>query len=123
MVVVLLGLAGCTGHEDGVRRAADAWAGAVEAGDWQAACDLLAPPTVEELEQSAQKPCAEALPEEASPPEGEPRAVEVYGAQGQVEYAGETVFVAQFGERWQVWAASCTFTKPSRPYECKVKGG
>ena len=53
LVVVVLLLSGCSGgHADAVRQAADDWSRAIDSGDWAAACELMAPVTVKELEKS-----------------------------------------------------------------------
>jgi len=116
-------LTGCGSQSDDVRAAAQRWSSAVGAEDWALACDLLAPSTREELESSAQKPCEQALPEEATaPPDAEPE-IAAYGSSAQARWSGETVFLSQFGSRWLVWAAGCTPTGHDRPYDCDLAGG
>jgi hypothetical protein len=95
---------------------------AVADHDGRVACDLLAPESVDELEQSAQKPCAEALFDEDLPAVGEPEDVRAYGTMAQVGYDGETVFLTRFPNGWRVMAAGCTPAAAER-YDCQVKGG
>jgi hypothetical protein len=122
-VLVALVLAGCgTGHEDAVRAVGEEYAAAVASRDWSAACDLLAPTTRQELEQSAGKPCAEALPEEDPPVvEGAP-APSIFGTQAQLHYAADTLFLSPYDGAWRIVAAVCT-PRAERPYDCSVSGG
>src|SRR3712207_6624806 len=82
-VVVLAALAGCSaggrGNPSGPLRAAEAFEAALEQGDQDAACDLLAPPTRDELEQSQDQECPEALREEDLPSGGSAADVQVFG--------------------------------------------
>jgi len=66
-------LTGCgTGQEDDVRATAHGWTEAVAAGDWQAACDLLTPTTLDEIERSDHAQCSRALSAEHPLPSREP---------------------------------------------------
>jgi hypothetical protein len=91
-------------------------------GDGDAACALLAPATRSELEQSAGKPCPDALIEEHLPQVDEPVAVDVFGTAGEVRYDAEAAFLARYDDGWRVVAAGCT-PQPPHPYDCKVTGG
>ena len=95
---------------------------ALSQGDGAAACELLAPATRDELEQSAGKPCAAAILEEDVPRLGEARDVAVYGSAGQVDLEGDTAFLGEFRDVWRITAASCT-PQPPEPYDCQVAGG
>ena len=65
-VLSVLGLGGCASSEgDRARTAADDFVTAVHDGDGGAACAVLAPATVEELEQSSGSACADAVLEDA----------------------------------------------------------
>jgi hypothetical protein len=94
---------------------------AVADHDGRVACHLLAPETVHELEQSAQKPCADALFDEHLPAVREPKRVRAYGTMAQVGFGGETVFLTRFPDGWRVMAAGCTPAAAER-YDCQVKG-
>lgn len=123
-VAALLVLAtGCgSGHEDAVRQIGLDYGEAVAQQDWAAACELLAPSTRSELEQSSGKSCAEALPEEQPPAVRDDADVHVYGTQAQLDFPGETLFLSQYDGRWRIVAAVCT-PRPERPYDCVVTGG
>lgn len=95
---------------------------AVVAQDGAAACALLAPKTRQELEQSAQKPCDQAILEEDIPPADAVRSAERFGNLSQVRFGQETAFLAEFPGGWLVTAAGCT-PVPDHPYDCQVKGG
>jgi hypothetical protein len=87
--------------------------------DAQARCDLLLPTTLEQLEEEAGAPCAEAiadLPLEG----GTVSRVEVWGGNAQVRMAGDTVFLAKTATGWRIAAAVCTST-PEGPYDCEVE--
>ncbi|MCG5436268.1 hypothetical protein [Micromonospora foliorum] len=95
---------------------------AVAEMDAAAACPLLAPDTLAELEQSADKPCAEAILAEDLPKPGSVSASEVYGQRAQVRLSGDTVFLAVFPGGWRVVAAGCT-ARGEKPYDCVLQGG
>jgi hypothetical protein len=87
-----------------------------------AACGLLAPRTVQEVEQSAQAPCPKGLTDANVPGASTVTATDVYGSNARVVLSGDTVFLARFGRQWKVTAAGCK-PKPDLPYDCDVKGG
>jgi hypothetical protein len=123
VVVLLLGLTGCGSqpHEDAVTSVADAFQRAFADKDGAAACAELAPETRSELEQSAGKPCAEAVLEEPVGPSSSSR-VEVFGTQALVGAGRSAIFLARFPEGWKVMAAACT-PQPVGPYDCSISGG
>jgi hypothetical protein len=87
----------------------------------QAACALLAPATVQEIEQSTGSPCEVAVLEEELPDAGDAAGIDVWGNQAQVRFAGDTAFLAEFPGGWKVIAAACQ-AQPEQPYECRVTG-
>ncbi|WP_433389513.1 hypothetical protein [Micromonospora sp. KLBMP9576] len=95
---------------------------AVAGRDGTAACALLAPDTVAELEQSADRPCAEAILAEDLPEPGPVVATDVFGQRAQVRLSGDTVFLAVFPGGWRVVAAGCT-ARGDKPYDCVLQGG
>ena len=85
-----------------------------------AACDLLAPPTRHELEQSDGEPCDEALEQQELPVGATPGDVDVYGDEAIAHLTGDVLFLANVAGRWMVSAAGCS-PQPDQPYDCEVK--
>ncbi|GAA2506940.1 hypothetical protein GCM10010406_49410 [Streptomyces thermolineatus] len=101
---------------------AQEFARALGAGDGGAACALLAPRTRQEVEQSQESPCEEAVTKEGLPAGGEVRQVVVQGQQAMVVTRSDTLFLSRFSSGWKVVAAGCV-PRPSQPYRCRVEGG
>ena len=95
---------------------------AVRDGDGAAACAVLAPGTIAELEQAAGTPCPDAVVDEDLPEPGTVTQVDVYGQWARVVLTGDTVFLAKFPGRWRVVAAGCQ-PQRQRPYDCVLHGG
>jgi ketosteroid isomerase-like protein len=112
----------CSTAADDAGGAAEDFYAALAAGDGAAACGLVAPATVAELEASTGAPCARALLEQL------PRAregkvdVRAYGEEARARVGGDTAFLALFAEGWRVVAAGCRTRDDGRPYDCAVKG-
>ncbi len=124
MLVAAVLLAGCSSADDRADAAAEVatrMLTAVDAQDGTAACATLAHDTAEELEQSAGKPCPEAILEEDLPAPGRVLGADVYGQWAQVRLDDDTLFLAVFPDGWRVVAAGCT-PRAERPYDCQVKG-
>ena len=118
---VLLGaltLGGCaSAQEPDVRRVATTFED--PSADPRERCGLLAPRTLEQLEDES-GPCEDAvanLPLEG----GEVTAVEVWGGDAQVRLGGDTVFLTRTPTGWKVAAAVCT-PRAEGPYDCEVEG-
>ncbi|MEW2528638.1 hypothetical protein [Streptomyces sp. NPDC047071] len=109
-------------REDAAGAAAARFAASLRLSDAVRGCAALAPGTREELERSAERPCARALPEAGLPPAGPVRSVEVYGGQARVVTRRDTLFLSSFPGGWKVTAAGCA-PRPGKPYRCLVKGG
>jgi hypothetical protein len=123
VTALVLCLTACGGSQDAdVESAAADFYAAVGADDGEAACALLSPKTRTEVEQSSGTSCAEGLLEEDIPEVAEPEAVSVFGAMGQVRYAGETAYLTRDRDGWRVLAAACT-SRPAGPDDCQVEGG
>ncbi|GAA3387025.1 hypothetical protein [Streptomyces roseoviridis] len=99
---------------------------ALRAGQHERLCAALAPATREELEQSAESRCGQAIGRAIGERElsaaGAVRTVDVYGDQARVVLEGDTLFLAHFPTGWKVTAAGCR-PRPQRPYACEIKGG
>jgi hypothetical protein len=119
----LLSLTACSGlgnaESGNAREAAQRFMRAVT-DDPGAACALLAPQTLEELEDS-EGACDSALPEQDLGSATGDGTVDVYGKDAVVHLGDATVFLARFDDGWRVTAAGCT-PVPDRPYDCTVKG-
>lgn len=109
-------------RRDDVRDTAVAFERALSEGAYDRVCAVLAPGTVEELEQSAGTPCAEAVGEESLPPGGAVRRTDVYGNQARAVLSSDTLFLSRFTSGWRVVAAGCE-PRPEEPYQCRIKGG
>lgn len=119
---MVLTVAGCGASDrTAVSGVARGFYQAVRAGNGTAACALLAPPTVDEVEQSEQAPCRTAILDEDIPDVGDVTATHRYGGQAQVELDGDTAFLSEFGDGWKVVAVACT-ARGEAPYDCKVSG-
>jgi ketosteroid isomerase-like protein len=125
VLVMTLALAGCgqlSDRADGAAEVAGRFFDAVGSGDGAAACGVLAPDTVEEVEESADASCAEAVIDADLPEPGEVTGTDVYGQQARVVFDFDTVFLAMFPGGWRVEAAGCR-SRGERPYDCSVQGG
>ncbi|MEU4191806.1 hypothetical protein AB0E69_07910 [Kribbella sp. NPDC026611] len=101
--------------------AAERFYRAIEQKQGAAACDLLAPQTVVEVEESAQARCPTAILGADIPAGGTVVELRQYGTEAQARMSGDTAFLAEFDDGWKVVAAGCTPDGQS-PYDCKVKG-
>jgi hypothetical protein len=91
--------------------------------DPSAACQLLAPRTVQRLEDDAGA-CADGLAKARPPAAAGLRSVTVAIDAAQVVLSGQAVFLARFDSGWRVTAAGCTRTASDDavPYTCTVQG-
>ncbi|MER6590291.1 hypothetical protein ABT214_00175 [Micromonospora purpureochromogenes] len=121
-VVAVAGCGSVTDRGDAAAAVTVRMVDAVTAKDGVAACALLAPDTAAELEQTADKPCAEAILEAHLPGPGAVSDSRVYGQWAQVRLNGDTVFLAVFPGGWRVVAAGCT-ARGDEPYDCVLQGG
>jgi hypothetical protein len=94
---------------------------ALDSGDDQTACDLLAPQTLTELQRETDAACPEALAALDLAPGGDPVHATAYGLSAQVVLTGDTVFLVHTPSGWLVTAAGCR-PVPDKPYDCEVKG-
>ena len=124
VAAAILLLAGCSGQGNAEVRNAEAAALSFNhsaGGAAAAACALLAPQTLQELEDD-QGPCASSLPEQLKPSAGAVTSAAVYGKDAIVHLSSDTVFLARFQAGWRVTAAGCSRPQVGRPYDCTVKG-
>jgi hypothetical protein len=121
---MLLLASGCAGLNPGTTEAAAAaqqFHQLLDAGNGAAACGLLAPGTLEEIENGAPGSCAHKLPRLGLDPASGVLESQAFGREAQVRLGGDTVFLTRSGGRWVVTAAGCT-SRNERPYLCDVKG-
>lgn len=123
--LLLLGsVSACSGPDEATATALTTqFYAAVGAGNGAAACDLLAPRTKSDLEQSAKTSCDKAILDEDIPAVGRPIGTEQFGTTAQVDFGNEKTFLARFQGGWKVMAAGCKPQKPDQPYDCQVSGG
>lgn len=127
----LFALAGCGfARPDAASAGATAqeFYGAVAASDGVGACALLAPVTVEALEDDAGAPCPDAILDgdvgstlTARADDADDAAGRVAGRLAQVTLASDVLFLTVSGDRWLVTAAGCD-PRPDRPYDCVLEG-
>ena len=94
---------------------------AVAAGDGTVACSVLAPETVQELEQTAGSDCDQAVLDQDLPDAQTVQVSQVFGHGAQVVMEGDVVFLAVFDGQWKITAAGCE-SRGDRPYDCDLKG-
>jgi hypothetical protein len=123
LVVLLAGAGGGCGTADSerdARRTVEAFFAALDDGDGPRACEQLSEPTASSLEDSAGRPCDEAVLELGLPGAGAGRAsVWVTSAQVSLETGG-VVFLDQTSTGWRISAAGCEAV-PGMPYECELE--
>ncbi|WP_210508922.1 hypothetical protein [Naasia sp. SYSU D00057] len=115
-------LTGCSGAMASPATAAADFEAALGGGDYGAACDLLTPEAVTQVESGSGQACPDALAMLGIPPGGEMASVQAWGRAAIVELDGDTLFLARTGESWAVRAAGCS-PVPDGPYDCTVEGG
>jgi hypothetical protein len=122
--IFVAGLTGCSeggrGTPSGPLRAAQTFEAALSSRDTSAACDLLASPTREELEQSEGQACPQAL-QQQDLPSASVEDVDVWGDEAIARARGEVLFLTNVAGSWMVSAAGCK-PQSDQPYQCEVKG-
>lgn len=94
---------------------------ALASGDGAEACALIAPATVESLEQDSGTGCATAVLGLGIATGTADLSARAYGRQAQVRTADDVVFLARSGDTWRITAAGCT-PRGDRPYDCSLEG-
>lgn len=124
---LLLAVTACGGSgpaPDGAEETAESFYAALENGDYGRACGMLAPATLEGVQQSengGDQICADGLRAVSLQDPGEPLSAQAFGRNAQVEFGSETVFLTLSSSNWKVMAAGCT-ARGDRPYSCRVEG-
>ncbi|MEV6300173.1 hypothetical protein AB0M02_12285 [Actinoplanes sp. NPDC051861] len=99
VLICLVMLAGCGSlgeREDAAAETATAFLRAVSGQDGAAACGVLAPETMAEVEQGAGQSCAVAILSENLPAPSAVQDIQVYGQRALVRLEDESVFLAVF---------------------------
>jgi len=122
--VVLVGATACSETNPGSNEAtvaATRFHDHVRSGDPEGACSLLAPGTVEKLEDGEPGSCATKLRGLDLRAASSVLESKAYGSDAQVVMDQDTVFLVQSGHSWKITAAGCT-SRGERPYQCLVEG-
>jgi hypothetical protein len=101
---------------------ASAFHRAVQDGDPNTACRLLAPATIENLEATSGQSCPEAILTQDLPDARDVQETQAFGRGAQVLMDRDAVFLSVFGDHWLITAAGCQ-SRGERPYDCTLKGG
>jgi hypothetical protein len=94
---------------------------AVSDQDGSAACALLAPGTVTELEETTGESCDQAVLDQDLPDADTVQDSQAFGRGAQVVLDADVVFLSIFDGQWRITAAGCE-PDGDRPYDCAVKG-
>jgi hypothetical protein len=127
VVVTMVGttaISGCSALNPGTAAAADTvqrFHDELAAEDTGPACALLAPNTVEGVEQGETGSCPDKLAQLSLPHSGTVTESRAYGSSAQVRLQDDTVFLTRSGIEWKITAAGCV-PRGERPYDCAVKG-
>lgn len=124
LAVAALAFGGCGANDSGgAADAAERLYAAHAARDGDAACATLSDDTREQLEQSAEKPCPDAVLE-LRLAGAAATATEAYITEARVETdGGDSVFLEETGAHgWRVTAAGCRPTPGHEaPFDCEVE--
>ena len=118
-----MGLVGCSSVDEPDASAVAQRFLALAQSDTQAACALLAPQTVQHLQDDGGS-CPKGL-QTAQPPRGDTvRRVTVAINSAQVVMGNQAVFLARYDHGWRVTAAGCKreSSDDAIPYSCTVEG-
>jgi hypothetical protein len=118
-----LAASGCGrgGAHDAVKQTAERFYHAVQARDGSAACELLGDETRKQLEKDEMKPCDQAVFElELQGSRADAATVTETSAEVHLAH-GDTVFLDEGPDGWQVSAAGCKPGSDQEPYDCEVE--
>ncbi len=129
IAAVLGGCSSTPGGDQAAETVADFYQAVLDQ-DAVVACRMLAPATIDALEDS-EGPCADSLLvdevgerlAEAAEESGGPQepSTTVAGRHAQVVFGDEATFLVVSGAGWRISAAGCE-PRPERPYDCVVEG-
>jgi hypothetical protein len=130
LTLLAVGLTGCASDRPGPAAADTAardFYRAIADGDGPKACALLAPATVEALEDDTDQACDQAILDgdvgdtltSRAQDAADPSATTA-GRQAQVRLTTDVVFLTVSGSSWAITAAGCD-ARPDRPYDCVLE--
>lgn len=124
MLIALLSVLPACGstHEGDVEAVSERFHQALQAGDGEAACELLSDEVQKELQDSTGSACAEAVLDSGVPDGGTVDRVSVFDTAAQVRHSDDVVFLSDFPDGWRIIAAGCD-EQAAAPYDCQVHGG
>lgn len=124
MVVASILMSGCSPQSgDPAAERASHFYAAIAADDGASACADLAPEAREALEQQEDKPCADAIVDQAIPQPTADGEVQVFGSMAQVAYANETAFLSRYDDGWLLTAVGCPPVSGDEPHDCAIEVG
>lgn len=123
-LVAALAACGAADQESAARAVAERFTTAA-AADPATACELLAPQTRKDLEDSSDQACRSVITAQGIPADRHALRTQVAGHSALVVLDHQTVFLGLFDSGWKVIAAGCEHTSSdaATPYECVLKGG
>ena len=120
--LLLAVVAGCqSAGADSARETASEFVTAVKSSDAGHACQLLAPDTMEMLEELRPEGCEQALPE-LDLPDAQISRIEVWGDAAQARSDQDVLFLRELTDGWRIEAAGCQEQEGGEPYQCALPG-
>ncbi len=125
-IVVLLALAclcaGCAERSDDAAAAVERFQTALDGRDGAGACAELSEQTANALEQQEGHPCDEAILDLDLGGGREVAEASVYVTSASVSLVdGNTLFLDEASDGWQISAAGCRPSAPDRPFDCELE--
>jgi hypothetical protein len=123
LLLLLAGLGlGCGASDRAPRATAERFQTALADRDGAAACAELSAATVSKLEQQAKHPCARAILGLHLPAGARVADTSVYVTSASVSLAdGDTLFLDEASDGWEVSAAGCRPTRSDLPFDCELE--
>ena len=124
--VVLLALAclwaGCGDRSNDAAAVVERFQTALDGNDGAGACAELSEPTSSALEQQEGHPCVEAILDLHLASGREVAKASVYVTSASVSLVdGNTLFLDEASDGWQISAAGCRPSAPDRPFDCELE--
>jgi hypothetical protein len=124
--VVLLALAclwaGCGERSNDAAAVVERFQTALDGKDGAGACAELSEPTASALEQQEGHPCDEAILDLHLASDREVSKTSVYVTSASVSLVdGDTLFLDEASDGWEISAAGCRPSAPDRPFDCELE--